>query len=198
MASIEGLSKPAAACSLFFPGPPANLDPTTYCQAANPAMIRDERVVGKYTIVVAWPVPKDASQEFPHVGHPWRHEPDFYASVDGSDEGCDRIGVAVLQDRTFGLAAGLGIGAEGQRTSSHSVAWFNKDGGPVDKVAALNILNKTDCEALVTTGNGKVVVGPTVENGVVIGPGIIAVESDAKGPAPVAAPLSTRRPAPAR
>lgn len=182
VSDVEGLTKPGAACSSFSPGAPANLNPDVHCSAASPAMIRDERTVGDWTVVVAWPVPASASQGFltPDVA-PGDGAQAFTESVDGSQAGCDRIGVAVLQNRTFGLAAGLGMGAEGQRTSSHSVAWFNEDGGPVDEVAALNVLNPTDCEALVTTGGGKVVVGPTVQNGVVIGPGIVAVESDGKG-----------------
>jgi hypothetical protein len=190
VAEIEGLSKPAGVCSAFSPGPPASINPLTYCSSATPAMIRDEHTVGRWTVVVAWPVPRDdgatAADESENFLDPDLTPGDtatqvFDADVDGSAKGCDRIGVAVLEDHEFGLASGIGMGAEGQRTSSHSVAWFNKDGGPVDKVAALNVLNPTDCESLVTTGNGKVVVGPTVENSVVIGPGIIAVESDGKG-----------------
>lgn len=183
VASIQGLTKPAAACSNFSPLAPASLNPATYCATATPALIRDERVVGDKTIIVVWPVPKDADENFltPDVA-PGEPSQTFFAKADGSAKGCDRMGVAVLERQTFTLAPGMDMGAIAGRTSVHSVAFFDSTKGPVDQVAALNILNPTDCEALVTTGNGTVVVGPTVDRfGVVKDPGIIAVESDANG-----------------
>ena len=186
-ANLDGLTKPAGACNSFNPLP-AGVTAAAYCSTSSPALIRDERRVGNQVVVIAWPVPKDdpttaavdESGGFltPDLA-PGGAQQVFYDDRDGSDEGCDRLGVAVLEDRTFGLAAGIGAG--GTRTSVHSVARFNAKDGPADQVAALNVLNKTDCKTLVTTGSGNVVVGPTFRNGEFAGPGIIAVESAGTG-----------------
>jgi hypothetical protein len=184
--TLSDITTPGTACNSFTTLP-GGVTAAAYCTGA-PALIRDERVVGDRTIVVAWPVPKDdpatsadESENFldPDVAPSETVTQEFSSDRDGSPEGCDRIGVAILQDRAFGLAGG--IGAEGQRTSVHSVARFNAKDGPADQVAALNVLQPRDCRALVTTGSGKVVVGPTFKNGDYAGPGIIAVESDGNG-----------------
>ncbi|HEX4816309.1 MAG TPA: hypothetical protein VFV66_26500, partial [Nonomuraea sp.] len=185
-ANLQGLTKPAAACGNFNPLP-GGVTAATYCTASSPALIRDERRVGDRVVIVAWPVPKDdpstAADESggfltPDLA-PGGVDQVFYGERDGSDGGCDRLGVAVLQDRNFGLAAGIGAG--GSRTSVHSVARFNAKDGPAEQVAALNVLNPRDCKTLITTGSGKVVVGPTFRNGEYAGPGIIAVESAGSG-----------------
>jgi hypothetical protein len=187
VSNIVGLSKPGTACGAFS-ALPGGVTAAAYCNAASPAMIRDQRTVGTRTIIVAWPVPKDdpatpavdESHAFLHPDlAPGNANQVFYPDGDGSDQGCDRVGVAVLQDRNFGLGSALGIGsgAAGQRTSVHSVARFNAKDGPSDQVAALNVLNTSACQTLSTTGSGKVLVGPTFKNGDYAGPGIIAVES---------------------
>jgi hypothetical protein len=178
--SLDGVSTPPSPCSEF-----NSVTPSTYC-VAGAAMIRAERVIGDRKIVIAWPIPKDdpatpvdESQGFlqPDVAPAQSVTQVFAPDRDGSAIGCDRLGVAVLQNRSFGLAAGIGMSE--QRTSIHSVARFDPKGGHEDQIAALNVLNLTDCSVLVTTGSGKVLVGPTVDNvGNVIGPGIIAVDSD--------------------
>lgn len=187
VANLEDLSKPAAACSSFSPLP-GGVSAAAYCTAALPAMIRDVQTVGRRTIVIAWPVPKDdpttttvdESRGFltPDLA-PGDVQQAFYSERDGSDGGCDRIGVAIIANHKFGLAAGIGAG--GTRTSDHSVARFNVKDGPAEEVAALNVLNTRDCKTVVTTGGGQVLVGPTFRNGEYAGPGIIAVESDGSG-----------------
>jgi hypothetical protein len=182
---LDDLPTPSTPCSDF-----NGVTATTYCSTAAPAMIRAQRTVGDRTVVIAWPVPRDdpataADESQGYLNSDVAPNPggvvnqDFASERDGSDAGCDRIGVAIIEDRTFGLANGIGSG--GQNTSIHSVARFNPDGGEADQIAALNVLNPTECASLVTTGGGKVLVGPTVENGVIAGPGIIAVESTGLG-----------------
>ena len=191
MANLDGLVKPAGACGSFSPLP-GGVTPAAYCSTTTPALIRDQRRVGDVVVIIAWPVPQDDSAT-PAVDEsggflspnlaPGDIEQAFFPERDGSPEGCDRIGVAVLEDRNFGLATGIGAG--GTRTSVHSVARFNAKDGPADQVAALNVLNPTRCRTLITAGTGKVVVGPTFRNGEYAGPGIIAVESDGNDNPPV-------------
>jgi hypothetical protein len=186
VANLDGLTKPLAACSSFN-SLPGGVSAAVYCTAASPTMVRDVRTVGNRTVVIAWPIPKDdpltaadESRGFltPDLA-PGDVEQAFYAERDGSDGGCDRIGVALIANHKFGLAAGIGAG--GTSTSDHSVARFNVKDGPAEQVAALNVLNTRDCKTVVTTGGGKVFVGPTFRNGEYAGPGIIAVESDGSG-----------------
>ena len=134
--------------------------------------------VSGVTIMITWPVPFIS----PLMQYP-DGKPGTAARLpdpsDGSSGGCDRLGVALQRGRTLGLAGALGTGTGGSYAAS--VARFDPDGGPADEVAALNVLNRQDCESLVTTGGGKIVIAPTVRGSTVIGPGIIGVESSGKG-----------------
>ena len=181
--TLSGLPAPSTPCSEF-----TGVTPNTYCSAAYPSMIPAQRTVGDRTVIIAWPVPQDnpatagvdESHKFlnPDVApdHTGGVTQVFASDRDGSVGGCDRLGVAVIDHRSFGLASGIGI--KGQATSIHSVARFDTKGGFQEQIAALNLFNLSDCRTLSTTGGGKVLVGPTVDNlGNVVGPGIIAVDS---------------------
>jgi hypothetical protein len=181
-ATLDGLTKPAGRCSSFSPLP-GGVTATAYCNPtppAVPAMIRDEQTVGNRRVIIAWPVPRGADQHFldPELA-PGSAVQDFSSDADGSDVGCDRVGVAIVQNRKFRLAAG--IQSSSQNTSVHSVARFNSSEGQKDQIAALNILEKVDCGAITVGGGGQVLVGPTVNKGVVVSPGIVAIESDGSG-----------------
>lgn len=172
----------ANTCSNFkIPPTPAGtpIDIATYCAAAIPAEIDDDTTIGNRTIRVAWPIPATGGSGFlnPDIA-PGNVSQSFATDIDGpatGDNGCDRLGTAIFEDAKFGL--GGGIGASGTTTQVHSVARVDATGGPSEDVAALNVLNPVDCHTLVKTGNGKIIVGPTLLNGVVTGPGIIAAES---------------------
>lgn len=173
------ITTPPSACGAF-----ASYDTAAvvaaYCAVAAPAEIADVRTVGDRTIRIAWPIPHHAGgpiSDFltPEVA-PGSASQTFDGTVDGTDAGCDRFGVAIIESERFGLGGALG--ASGTQTQVHSVARFNPDGGPTEGVAALNVLNPTDCNSLITTGGGKVLVGPVMNNGVPTGPGTIAVEAD--------------------
>jgi hypothetical protein len=173
------ISTPAGACNTFSSYQTAAAV-SAYCAAASPAEIDDVRTVGDRTIRVGWPIPYHVGgtiSEFltPELA-PGSTTQTFNAAIDGTDAGCDRLGVALIEAERFGLGGALG--ASGTQTQVHSVARFNPDGGPTEGIAALNILNPTDCGSLITTGGGKVLVGPVMSNGTPIGPGTIAVEAD--------------------
>ncbi len=136
-------------------------------------------VVDGVSIAITWPVPSTSGLLSNPDGKPSSASRGFEPASDGSAPGCDRLGVSINRERSLGFATVLGVSTGSSYAGS--VARFDPDGGPAEEVAALNVLNRQDCETLVTTGSGKVVVSPTVENGVVVGPGILAVESSGKG-----------------
>jgi hypothetical protein len=86
----------------------------------------------------------------------------------------------VSQDQGFGLASVFGY--TGTNTQIHSVARVLPNAGPPGTAAALNVL-ADDCETLTAKGGGSggfVFVGPVLDdNGNVVAPGSIAVESSA-------------------
>jgi len=154
----------------------------TYCPlpTSTPAEIVDDTVIaGGRTVRIAWPIPYHESgtqSDFlkPEIA-PGNVSQTFDAEVDGTPAGCDRMGVAVFENERFGL--GSAIGVSGTATQVHSVARFSVEAGPDEGVAALNVLNPTDCNSLITTGNGQVLVGAVLDDGLVVGPGTIAVEA---------------------
>jgi hypothetical protein len=156
-----GISSPTSACSGF----PVS---ATSC----PSLQTLSATAGGVTIGVTWPVPRDNAAMTTPDGLPDGSSPRvFNASTDGSDAGCDRLAVTILRDRPLGLGAALGV-AQGT-SHAQSVARFSlvpKSKGPV---AALNILNLTDCKSLSTGGQGNIVVNRSTS----LTPGIIEVES---------------------
>lgn len=184
LASTLQVAAPAGTCGSFAAyNTPASL---STCSAAGtqPAEIDDDRTVGNRTFRVAWPIPKSGGTGFLTSDiAPGNVTQTFAPGVDGptagTDWGCDRLGVAMFENAKFAL--GQVLGYSGTSTQVHSVARYNPTGGPAEAVAALNVLETTDCPTLRVTGGGKAIVGPTLDNGVVVGPGIIAVESDGLG-----------------
>lgn len=183
-ASIVGLKQPATACTAApnnFPATTTASCPAT--QYGGPILAEYTSAAlgagrGKYYVTVSWPVAKTSPFLEPDLA-PGDVTQIFSADIDGSDPGCDRIGVAIQHDQNFLLAPVLDV--KRGNTLSSSVARIDPNGGPAEEVAALNVLNRRDCDILVVTGGGKAVVGPTLDKGVPVGGGIIAVESDGNG-----------------
>lgn len=177
------ITTPGTACAAFT-SYQTEAQVSAYCGngSSDLAEIDDNQTIGTRTFRVAWPVPSnpalgtgfltpDIAPGAISGGQP------FNATFDGTVSGCDRLGVAVFHTQSFVL--GEVFGSSSTQTQTHSVSRFNPNGGPADEVAALNVLNPTDCNSLVTTGGGQVLVGPTVRGTTVVGPGSIAVESNA-------------------
>lgn len=180
LSTTLAISTPGSACGNF-----ASYDSgasvSSYCSATSapwPAEIVDDRPVsGGRTVRIAWPIPYHSPggpvSEFltPEVA-PGSVSQNFNDSVDGSVNGCDRLGVAVFEDEKFGL--GSGIGARGTKTQVHSVARYKESPGSGQTIAALNILDLHACRALYASGQGAIRVFPDTTGG----GGVIAVESD--------------------
>lgn len=168
--NLPGLTKPASACSTynqFQLGNVPYVDPAIYCGSG--AEVRDTVAVGNRRITVAWPLPPASTFFQPDVAPGTAVQP-FNTTFDG-DNPCSRIGVAIAQDRTFGLGSGLGTG--GVTTEVHSVARNVFNPGSGEAIAALNILNRTDCQSLEVSGQAQIVVNRTSSTA----GGIISVES---------------------
>ena len=179
LASTLRITKPAGVCSPF-----NGITLASYCSVATPTMITDDRTINRRTYRIAWPIPTGADQGFltPDLAPGSINQPANTSATpgagntDGYANGCDKLGVAIFESGSFGLAGALGY--TGTNTQVHSVARVLPQSGPQEDAAALNVLNTTQCESLVTTGNGKVTVGPVLDNtGAVVSPGIIAVEA---------------------
>lgn len=135
------------------------------------------------SISITWPVPSTSTMLTNPDGRPESAPDRVPEPADGEPEGCDKLGVSIVRQRDLGFASALGTSSG--TSYAGSVARFDPDGGPSEEVAALNVLEPKDCGSLVTTGNGKVLVSPTVdEDGLVVGPGIIAAESSGLGTCP--------------
>ncbi len=171
------ISKPTGACDTA-PNAFPIAAPATCPAAPIGAPVQAVGGGGEYYITVTWPVPEGSPFLAPDVA-PGNVTQPFSVEVDGPTDGCQRIGVAIQHEQKFILGAVLDTNRG--RTISSSVGRIVPRGGPPDVVAALNVLNKRDCKSLVTTGGGKVIVGPTLKDGIADGPGIIAVSSDGNG-----------------
>jgi hypothetical protein len=182
-ATVTNTPTPANACGKFDPNYKTAASLSTCRNATTqPVEIDDDRVVGNRTYRVAWPIPTSGGTGFlnPELAPgsvTQSYAPGLDGPTTGHDWGCDRLGVAMFE--TASLPLGSAIGVSGTSTQVHSVARFDAMGGADQQVAALNVLNQTDCNTLVKGGTGAVIVGPTLLKGSIVGPGIIAVESDA-------------------
>jgi hypothetical protein len=180
LATSLRISVPGGACGAFQSLTTAQI--VAMCASANPTEIPDNTSVGSRSFRISWPIPNSGGSGFlnPDLAPGTAGSQPANGITDGNPaaNGCDRLGVAIFQDQQFGLASAFG--AKSTRTQVHSVALVTPQEGPPEDVAALNVLNPTDCGSLVTTGGGRVTVGPTLDNnGAATGPGIIAVEANA-------------------
>lgn len=134
---------------------PAVCDATTL--PPNPAVSGD---VGPYRVEIVYPVLDD---------DPLMAERPVDATVDGAP--CQRIGVSITRDRQSTFAKVLGINS--QSTEVRSVAKYGAGPG-LGELVPLVLLEPHDCEALYTSGQGKVTVKYFKDT-----PGLIVVDSDA-------------------
>lgn len=134
-------------------------------QSANSVSATD----GEITIAVTWPIPDD---------YPALTLPDGLASgtrtgdsaFDGTNP-CYRLAVTITRARTLGLGAAIGL-TRGS-TTSRSVSLYTFKPGSNGDIAALNVLNLTQCQTLTTGGQGDIVVNRALD----LSKGVIAVES---------------------
>ncbi len=178
LATSLRISVPSGACNAFQSLTAAQI--INKCASPNPTEVADDRTVGSRRFRIAWPIPDTGGSGFlnPDLapGSAGSQPANGTSDGDPAANGCDRLGVAVFQDQDFGLANAFGMSRA--TTQVHSVARVTPEAGPAEDVAALNVLNPTACGSLITTGGGKVTVGPTLDdNGLAAGPGIIAVEA---------------------
>jgi hypothetical protein len=116
--------------------------------------------VGPYHVEIVYPVPDDS---------PLMAERSIDTEVDGAP--CQRIGVTVTRNRDYTFAKVLGFDEE--TTEVVSVAKYGAGPG-LGEVVPLVLLEPHDCEALYTSGQGKVTVKYFDDT-----PGLIVVDSDA-------------------
>jgi hypothetical protein len=179
------ISTPSGACGNF-----AGVVGSSCWSGGITTMISDDRTVNGRTYRIAWPVPANADNGFltPDLAPGNVSQPPNTATTpgsgntDGYTNGCDKLGVAVFLNKSFGLGGALGY--SGTSTQVHSVAKVVPNAGPPGNAAALNVL-ADDCETLTAKGGGSggfVFVGPVLkDDGVTVdGPGVIAVESSAR------------------
>ena len=193
---ISDHSQPApGACKAF-----QNISPSTYCADAPPyvaPILVTTPTENDYTIQIEWPVPRyesDGITPNPFLASDLAPKTSannqaFSTTADGTNAGCDRFGVAIGRHRDFGISSAIGM--DGTTTLTHSVARVNPNGGPLQTIAALNVLDPRDCNTLTAGGggnSGQIIVGPAVDDSgdtpVAVSPGVIAVESAALTSAP--------------
>lgn len=135
--------------------------------------------VSPWVVRITWPVPDKVGG----LDNPLMTKPDSAPAappqpvnsvVDGAADGCARIAVEVFQTNKIGFGAVFGVGDVPTRAAS--VARSVPKGDVSEDIAALNILEPTECEALTTSGQGAINV-----NGFGLRAGIIAIESDGRG-----------------
>lgn len=144
-----------------------------YCNPATPST-SVVGTAGPYRIEIAYPVPNDhpTMLRASAIGAP----SEALSPVDGSN--CDRLSVQITYTRAPAFA-GL-IDQSDQSTTVHAVARANTS-LPPDTPINLLILERTACDAVVTTGNGKIIIAPITDTSGVDHPGILAVDSDGSG-----------------
>jgi hypothetical protein len=167
-AQLSGLNDlSASACSSF----PSN------GIACNSATIPLSSLIqsGSYKVRITWPVPYDNDlMTHPDVRPAAGLTQSENTGYDGErTDLCSRIGVEVFRNNDFGLAAALGFTRADTRAAS--VARGVVEGDRQDVIAALNILEPTRCDAILTSGQGNVTI-----QGAGASAGVIAVESSGR------------------
>lgn len=164
--SVDELGDVPDGCASL-PAPPG-----VVCTATTPAQVASWTEDG-YTVRVTWPVP---------AGSPLLTAPDVAPGsvtqaanddFDGTNR-CDRIAVQLARTTSTVFAGALGV--EQVSVSSSSVGRALAYGKGREIVAALNILETSDCGALKTSGQGAVQVKAVGDQ-----LGFIAVESSGTG-----------------
>ncbi|MFP4073643.1 MAG: hypothetical protein ACLFVZ_06355, partial [Actinomycetota bacterium] len=136
---------------------------TTFSGSCDPGAIRQESgTAGPYTITISQPVPD---------GHDLMGSQTPNPDVDGSP--CQRLAVTIQKFRPHTFARVLGFDSD--TTTVNSVARKTPDAGD-SEVVPLLVLEPIACEAVYTSGQGKVTVSYDLATKT---PGFIVVDSDA-------------------
>lgn len=144
----EGASSTAPNCATFA----GTCNPLTARQATGTA--------GPYSVVITHPVPDS---------DPLMSGQTINTVFDGAP--CQRLGVELRRDRDFAFAGVLG--APAGSTTVHSVARIGAGIG-AGEVVPLLVLEPISCDALFTSGQGKITVSYFEDS-----PGLIVVDSNA-------------------
>lgn len=150
--------------------------PTTYPTSCSPipAVNVADATSGDVRVRITWPVlststlmtsPDAAPADSTTTDRPVDPRTDGNAS-----DACTRIAVTISQSHEPAFASLFGL--SGTKTTVTSVARAAITGGPGKPIAALNVLNRTACQALHVSGQGFIRVDSVGGK-----PGIIAVES---------------------
>ena len=165
-AGIDDLSDGSSSCTTAFPSPP----PVTCTALTTPKVAAWSG--GGYSVRITWPVPAtSALMTKPDVA-PGSFTQPADTLFDGTNQ-CDRVAVEVNRTTATVFAAALGVGKV--TIGASSVGRAIERGESKEVIAALNILEQTECGALKTSGQGSVEV-----DGVDDQAGYIAVESDGR------------------
>ena len=170
-ACIEALSYLSTNLGVTFPSAPCDDLPvsTSPCPLIEDSALSS---VAEFRALVTWPVLDSSTMMTDPDVKPAGAGVTSQAinpEVDGEDP-CSRIGVSVEQSE--GAAFAGAFGSDGASTVVTSVARIATRSGPGAAIAALNVLNQTACQAILTSGQGFIRV-----DAVDTRPGIIAVES---------------------
>jgi hypothetical protein len=145
------------------------------CTTSTPPVTYPYVASGQYFVRIIWPVPTgNALLTQPDIAPNAAPSQAENTQFDGdTSELCARIGVEVIRQNRFTLAAAMGF--SGQTTRAASVGRGVVEGFTKEVVAALNILEPRRCDAIVTQGQGSVTVQGAGQNA-----GVIAVESSGR------------------
>ncbi len=135
-------------------------DCTVFAGSCDPAVAREAPAsAGPYSFVITHPVPDS---------HPLMSGQALNAQIDGV--ACQRLGVTVERNRRFTFARVLGFGSASPTV--HTVARIGAGVG-AGEVVPLLLLEPISCDAMFTSGQGKVTVSYYNDS-----PGFIVVDSD--------------------
>ncbi len=130
---------------------------------------------GKWTVRFTWPVATNSRLMTEPDSAPadTSNRQSADPAFDGTDQQrCFRIGVEVFHESDLGFSGIVGVSHASTRAAS--VGRNLEKGSTSDEVAALNVLEQTQCQVVTTSGNAKITVNGFGERA-----GIIAVESSA-------------------
>jgi Flp pilus assembly protein TadG len=166
LATNLGFTVPAnTGCTTF---PTSYADPCPYATALAYTPVK----AGDYTVTITWPVSNTSTLMTKPNAAPAAPAQPIDTNTDGTDI-CTRVGVTVAQVSHPAFAGVFGVGD--QTTTASSVGRSTISPGTTGPVAALNVLNKTACQVIDTSGQGSIVVSAVGTQA-----GIISVESSGR------------------
>jgi Flp pilus assembly protein TadG len=182
--TVKGTANPRQACTdawgylatnLGFTAPSLAVSgctsfPTTSATPCTTVVKTATGTVGDFTVTITWPVVNSSSLLTKPNVQPAAPVQPIDTKVDGTDP-CARIGISVTQVSHPAFAGIFGTGDVSTVVSSVARATSKAGGNSI--VAALNVLNKTECSVVQTKGQGFIQV-----KAVGTQPGVISVESN--------------------